>query len=213
MDVSEIYRKRFSDGTFRDSMWKVLCNSYFQKYIPESSTVLEIACGHCEFINNINALRKIGIDINIDSKKHANADVEIIITPSSEISALGDRSVDVIFMSNFLEHITREEIDKTLRECQRLLAAGGKLIILQPNIRYLAKDYWMFIDHITPVDDRALVELLNVIGFQSVKSKPRFLPYTTQGHLPNSLLLLKIYLKLPIFHFFLGKQALLIAEK
>ena len=37
--------------------------------------------------------------------------------------------------------------------------------MLQPNIRYCARDYWMYFDHITPVDDRALAEAFNATGF------------------------------------------------
>ena len=31
---------------------------FFQKYIPEEETVLEIGAGYCEFINNIKAKKK-----------------------------------------------------------------------------------------------------------------------------------------------------------
>lgn len=33
---------------------------------------------------------------------------------------------------------------------------AGRLLILQPNVRYCGRDYWQFFDHITPVDDRAV---------------------------------------------------------
>ncbi len=211
--LAAIYQTRFTDSLFRNEMWKVLCAQFFQQFINPDSTVLEIACGYCEFINNIDARHKMGVDLNPDSKKYANHNVEIIIAPSTQITALPDQSVDVIFMSNFLEHISREDIHKTLSESLRLLKPQGQLLILQPNIRFLAQDYWMFIDHITPVDDRALVELLSAIGFSTVKSTPRFLPYTTKGRLPNSLALLKLYLKIPLLHKVFGKQAFIRAIK
>ena len=39
-------------------------------------------------------------------------------------------------------------------------------MVLQPNIRFCAKDYWMFFDHVTPIDDRAFVEGLEINGFE-----------------------------------------------
>ena len=210
----EIYRHRFGgQAAARNAMWKVLCKNYFQKFISSRSTVLEIAAGHCEFINNIRAKRKIAVDINEDTKLHANADVEVHLSLSTDLSMIDNDSIDNIFISNFFEHIPREEILKTLQECHRCLRAGGKVLILQPNIRFIQKDYWMFYDHITPVDDRALKEVLELCGFEIRFLLPRFLPYTTQSRLPQSTALIKIYLRLPILFKIFGGQAFVVARK
>ena len=87
------------------------------------------------------------------------------------------------------------------------------MIILQPNIRYCYKDYWMFFDHITPLDDRALVEILELTKFKMINVIPQFLPYSTKSALPKSLFLIRLYLKLPILWRLFGKQALIICEK
>jgi SAM-dependent methyltransferase len=214
MDVSAIYRQRFHDQeTFRNALWRVLCQQYFQHYIPPDAVVLELAPGYCEFINHIVARKKYGVDINADTRKYAAPDVEIVIGSATNLAAFAADSIDVLFMSNFLEHLSREDIILTLQECLRCLKTTGNLLILQPNIRYLSHDYWMFFDHITPIDDRALCELLSALGFSSVKSQSRFLPYTTKSRLPKSLLLLKIYLKLPVLQKIFGKQSLVIAWK
>ncbi len=74
------------------------------------------------------------------------------------MTRFADATVDRVFISNFFEHIPREAIVSTLTEARRVLKPDGRLLVLQPNVRYCAKDYWMFFDHITPVDDRALAE-------------------------------------------------------
>ena len=210
----EIYKLRFKEETeFRGKMWKVLCSEYFQRFVPPGATVMEVAAGYCEFINNIEAGSKIAVDINTDTRKLAGGDVRVVITPSTDLSAIASNSVDVIFISNFFEHITRPEIADTVRECHRTLRKGGRLLVLQPNIRYVARDYWMFFDHITPIDDRALCELLELVGFTIRKALPRFLPYTTKSRLPKSLLLIKIYLKIPLLYRIFGGQAFVVAEK
>jgi ubiquinone/menaquinone biosynthesis C-methylase UbiE len=212
--VKDVYERRFNNSIeFRNQMWKVLCSNFFQKFVPEEATVLEIAAGYCEFINNINARQKIAVDINEDTQKRANKDVKVLLTKSSDLSLIDSESIDIIFISNFFEHITKEEITKTVIECYRCLKLGGKLLVLQPNIRYIYKNYWMFYDHITPIDDRALRELLEIIGFKINLLLPKFLPYTTKSRFPKSLFLIKLYLKLPLLYKLFGGQAFVIAQK
>lgn len=213
--IPSLYRNRFSSTVnFRQNMWEVLTQSFFQKFIAKDSNVVEVACGYCEFINNIQAKRKIGVDLNPDAKKHAHKDVEIITGKSTELAQLlPEESVDYMFSSNFFEHISREDIIETFRQAHKSLKKGGKYLILQPNIRFCQNDYWQFFDHITPIDDRALCEVLNSLGFEIELNIARFLPYTTQGKLPNSLFLLKIYLKMPFVWPLFGQQSFIIAKK
>jgi ubiquinone/menaquinone biosynthesis C-methylase UbiE len=214
LDTKDMYQRRFDGDTeFRARMWQVLCEDFFQKYIPPQSVVLELAAGYCEFINNIQAARKIAVDINTDTRQRAATGVEVILNPTTDLSLVPDQNVDVVFVSNFFEHLTRDDIVKTLRETYRVLKSGGRFLILQPNIRFVQKDYWMFFDHITPIDDRALAEALEIVGFKIRELRPRFLPYTTKSRLPKSLFLLRLYLKLPFLHRILGGQAFVYAEK
>ena len=104
-------------------------------------------------------------------------------------------------------------IIKTLKEIYRVLKRNGRLLILQPNIRYCFRDYWMFFDHITPLDDRSLSEALEISGFRIIKCIPKFLPYTVKSRFPKSSFLIKIYLKVPIFQKLFGKQAFIYALK
>ncbi|MCU7374976.1 class I SAM-dependent methyltransferase [Paucibacter sp. O1-1] len=76
---------------------------------------------------------------------------------------LDSDSVDVVFMSNFLEHLPNKDLVlETFRETRRILCRGGKVIVLQPNIRYLPGEYWDFFDHHTPLTERSLVEGLQL---------------------------------------------------
>ena len=210
----EMYRRRFDkDIEFRQKMYQVLCAEFFQKYIPENAIVLEIGAGYCEFINNIKAKKKIALDLNPDIKKFAGDDIEIVISSSTDMKEIEKESIDVVFANNFFEHLSKEDIVKTIREVNRVLKRERKFLILQPNIRFCFKDYWMFFDHITPLDDRSLSEVLEINGFKVVECKPKFLPYTTKSRLPKSIFLLKLYLKLPPLHYIFGKQAFIYAMK
>lgn len=212
--LAVMYRRRFAGtGDYRQRLWRVLCRDWFGRFVPADATVLEMAAGHCEFINSIRAARKTAVDLNPDVRRHAASDVAVIVGPATHIADLPEASQDVIFMSNFLEHLTRDEIVAVLKESHRLLKAGGRIMILQPNIRYVGADYWMFFDHITPVDDRALCEALEINGFQVTHCWPRFLPYTMQGHRPPPLWMVRLYLRCPWAWRVMGKQAFVVAER
>jgi ubiquinone/menaquinone biosynthesis C-methylase UbiE len=211
--LERLYTQRFGgEAEPRSDLWSVLCQHYFQQWVPEGATVLDIAAGHCEFINNIAAARRIAIDLNPDLKNRAAEGVETIVGRSDDLVEIADSSMDVVFISNFFEHVTREVILGTLVEARRVLRPTGRLLIVQPNVRYCGKDYWQFFDHITPIDDRALSEALEATGYRIEKCLPRFLPYTTKSHLPTNQALVRLYLKVPLAWRVLGAQAFFVAR-
>lgn len=211
--LKEMYDRRFrKDMAFRSKMWDVLCKDFFQRYVPENSIVLDVGAGYCEFINHIKARKKIALDMNPDIKEFASDGVKVIVSKSTAMDIIDNDSIDVVFSSNFFEHLNKEDIVKTINEIYRVLRIGGRFLILQPNIRYCFDDYWMFFDHITPLDDRSLCEVLEINGFTIEENNPRFLPYSTKI-LPNSIFLLKIYLKIPVLQKIFGKQAFICAKK
>lgn len=212
MSELSLYNTRFQDLTERKRIWEILIKDFFQQFFTSHDTVLDIGCGFGEFINHIRCKKKIGLDIEKGYKEFLKKDVEFITTTSSKLP-LKASSVNKIFISNVFEHLTREDIANTVLECHRILKPSGQVIILQPNIRFAAKDYWMFFDHITPVDDRALDEIFLSNAFTIKKKILRFLPYTTKNSLPKASFLIKIYLRLPYFWQFFGGQSLLIYEK
>jgi ubiquinone/menaquinone biosynthesis C-methylase UbiE len=212
-DLKVLYGNRFgAQEAQRTELWEVLCREFFQKWVPRDSTVLDVAAGHCEFINNIEAGRRLAVDLNPDVLVRAAPGVEAFMCHSDAMEGIETGSVDRVFVSNFFEHITREAIVSTLLEVKRVLRPDGKLLVLQPNVRYCARDYWMFFDHITPVDDRALAEALDATGYDVELNIPRFLPYTTKSRLPSGPGLVKLYLKVPLAWRLLGAQAFMVGR-
>ena len=211
--LDNVYRFRFgAEARGRDELWRVLCRSFFQRWVPEDCTVLDVAAGYCEFSNNIVAARRLALDVNPAVVNHAGPGVETIVARSDDMRLIKDASVDIAFISNFFEHIDRDAILATLFETLRVLVPGGRLLILQPNIRFCGKDYWQFFDHVTPIDDRALSEALAATGFRLETCIPRFLPFTTKGRLPAAPWLVKLYLHLPLAWRIFGAQSFLVAS-
>jgi len=215
-ELEKLYHQRFprTELAQKQAIWEVLCKHFFQRYIDVSATVVDIGAGYCEFINNIQARHKIAVDLNPDVGRFANPTVQVINASCTDIDQLAPASVDVVFMSNFLEHLPNKQVVlDTFREAYRILKTDGKIIILQPNIRFLPGAYWDFFDHHTPLTEQSLVEGLQLAGFEADTVYPRFLPYTTKSRLPKATWMVRLYLSVPLIWRFLGKQALVVAIK
>jgi ubiquinone/menaquinone biosynthesis C-methylase UbiE len=209
--LEDLYEHRFgTEHPAREALWSVLCHDFFQRWVSPGDTVLDVAAGHCEFANAIVGVRRIALDLNPAVRRYAANGVEAVVGRSDDMP-LADAEVDTAFVSNFFEHVDRATILATLLEIHRVLKPGGRLLILQPNIRFCARDYWQFFDHITPVDDRALAEALTATGYRLQLCIPRFLPYTTKGRLPATPALVRLYLRSPVAWRILGAQAFLVA--
>lgn len=211
--VLSIYADRFDkDIVKRNVMWKVLCKDYFQKYIKTSDTVVDLAAGYCEFINNINCKTKIAVDLNEKTKQMANPDVKVYQALSTNLPKALTAKVDVVFTSNFFEHLdSKNELIDTLKEVHRILKPGGKVLVLQPNIRLTGSKYWDYVDHTLPLTEKSLREAFHLTDFELKYQKVRFLPYTANSRFPASPFLIKLYLHLSIAQFFMGKQTFMIA--
>ena len=215
-NLAALYRFRFreSERPQKMAIWKTLCENFFQRLVGDDKVVADLACGYGEFINNIKAAKKYAIDLNPDARQFLTEDIQFCLSRADMISAISSDAVDVVFTSNFLEHLkTKEECDAVLAEVLRILKPKGRFIIMGPNIRYLAAEYWDFYDHYLPLSHLSLEEGLVQAGYEVTAIIPRFLPYTTRSALPQHSFLIKLYLRLPIAWKFLGKQFLLIAQK
>jgi len=215
--VQHQYRQRFAQASdYRNALWSVLCKNFFQRYVDGAATLLDLGCGWGEFSNNIVAGKKYAIDMNPDAANHLRDNVELILQDCSQPWPLPwpwpDNSLDVVFTSNFLEHLPdKSSIELTIASVKRYLKPGGVFIALGPNVRLLPGAYWDFWDHHVQISDRSLVGLLRLNGFSIREQHAGFLPYTmSDGNHPN-LLLVKLYFRFGFFWKLLGKQFLVVA--
>jgi SAM-dependent methyltransferase len=214
--LSDLYEQRFSaaERQRKTALWKTLCQSFFQKYVSETDVVLDLGAGYCEFINNIRCSSKFAVDLSEDTRAAAASDVTVIITPVTDLSSFDTSSLDVVFASNLFEHLrTKEELMAVLKEVHRVLKPERKLLVLQPNIHYAYREYWDYLDHHIPLSHVSLAEALNLTGFAVREVRPRFLPYSFKSRLPQSTLLLKLYLMAGPAHLLFGKQMFILAVR
>ena len=113
--------------------------------------------------------------------------------------ALPDQVLDLVFTSNFFEHLPdKAALARTLAETRRCLKPGGRLVALGPNIKFLPGQYWDFWDHYLPLTELSLAEGLAAAGFSLERAVARFLPYTMSAGPRYPLALLRLYLRLPV---------------
>ena len=138
----------------------------------------------------------------------------MLTTDDLTLSAVPDASFDVVFVSNFLEHLEDSAaVLGLLRAIRSKLRPGGRVVILQPNFRYIGAAYFDFIDHRVVLTDTSLREALEVTGFRVVRLIKRFLPYTSKSRLPKSPWMVRLYLRIPLLWRLMGGQTLAVAER
>jgi SAM-dependent methyltransferase len=214
-ELAREYERRFGGNAgYRRRVWAVLARDVFQRYVPEDGAVLELGCGWGEFINEIRARAKYGMDLNPEARGRLDEGVRFLEQDCSAPWPLAPDSLDAIFTSNFFEHLPdKATLARTLKEALRCLRPGGRLVCLGPNIRLLPGAYWDFWDHYLPLTDRSLVEGLELAGFSIERSRARFLPYTMSRQRTPPLWMLRVYLRLPIAWRIFGRQFLVVARR
>ena len=101
-----------------------------------------------------------------------------------------------------------EALLDVLRAVREALKPGGRLVVMQPNVRLLGGAFWNFFDHTLPITEMGMAEALTIVGLDVVECRARFMPYTTKSRLPKWDFLVRLYLKMPTAQFFFGKQML-----
>jgi SAM-dependent methyltransferase len=214
-ELSRVYAHRFDAAReYRRGVWGVLVKNFFQRLVPDGAVVLDLGCGYGEFINSVRAGKKLGMDLNPGSKGNLDGNVEFIQQDCSVRWPLSDGSLDVVFTSNFFEHLPdKTTLGQTLNQVFRCLKPDGRLIALGPNIKYTGGRYWDFWDHYLPLTEASLSEGLTVRGFDIEQCHSQFLPYTMVGAHQYPLWSVAAYLRFPILWRWKGEQFLVVARK
>ena len=216
-ELGALYDARFTaeDRAFAADVWRILWRRVLSRYVGPTDVLLDVGGGSCEFINAAVAGRRVVVDLNPSVREHAADGVEAHVGPADSMPFLADGEAAVVFASNVFEHFPdKPTLLRAIQEIHRVLAPGGRLIVIGPNIRFAASTYWDFFDHHVALSDRSLSELLRASGFQLERVVPRFLPMTVKSRLPRWRWLVEAYLLLrPIASRVVGRQFLVVARK
>ena len=215
IDLERTYDRRFAEAQeYRLRVWEVLIRDFFQRFVPDDGNVMDLGCGFGEFINQIRARDRFAMDLNTAARARLGEQVTFLPQDCSTRWLLDDESLDVVFTSNFFEHLPdKSALQATVLEAFRTLKSGGRLICLGPNIKCVPGRYWDFWDHFIPLTELSLRELLELSGFRTERCLTRFLPYSMATGFRPPVWTVSMYLKLPALWRLFGKQFLVVAVK
>lgn len=214
-ELQRVYEARFEGRLdYRNNVWRILVRDYFQQWIRPDDAVLDLGAGYGEFVNNIQCGKKYAMDLNPDTAKQVNTGVELLAQDCSKPWPLRDNSLNVVFTSNFFEHLPDvQTLARTLTEVRRCLKYDGILIAMGPNITYAGKAYWNVVDHRLALSEQSLAKTLVSQGFSIKKCIARFLPFTMSEGFQYPTFFVAAYLRLPLAWCIFGKQFLVIGSK
>lgn len=217
MKLDVLYAHRFDDEdeAWKRQVWRVLWRRVFSHLLKPTDVLLDVGGGYCELVNSAVAKRRIVVDLNPRTKEYAGEGVEVFVAAAEHLDFLADAEVDVVFTSNFFEHLPdKPTLVRTLQEIHRVLAPNGRLIAVGPNVRLMPSTYWDYFDHHVPLSDRSMCELLGMCGFEAEHVEPRFLPASVKSRLPRWKVLVDLYLALrPLSGWLFGRQFLIVGRK
>ena len=214
-DLARIYSSRFSGSElYRHRVWQILIQNFLRKWIHARGYILDLGCGHGEFINQVPGKRKWGMDLNPETADRLSPEIVFLQQSCAEPWSLPEATLDLVFTSNFFEHLfDKQALQKTLQQAYRALKPGGRLVALGPNIRLLPGAYWDFWDHYLPLTERSLAEVGKLCGFKIEEALAATLPYSMSQGFQPPLWTLRLYLVLPFLWIFFGKQFLVVMRK
>lgn len=204
------HQARLVEDPRRDTLWRALWRYFFKYRITPEDTVLDLGAGYGNFINAVVARRRIALDSWSRMPAHLAREVEAIVAPATDLSAIALDSIDFAFASNLLEHLEKPAIIEMLAQLAPRMTKGGSLTLLQPNYRYASREYFDDYTHVSIFSHVGLADFLEAHGWQVTEIRPRFLPLTVKSRLPIRPWLIRLYLASPIKPF--GKQMLLVAK-
>ena len=191
------FETRLAQDPNRAKVWRHLCD-YFARYVAPDAEVLELGAGWCDFANLIKARRVVAMDLDATVVKAAAAHVEAEVGDCTDLSRFPDDSFDVVFASNLLEHLDRQQSGRLLSGAARVLRPGGRLILMQPNFRLDPGRYFDDFTHVSVFTDQSLGDYLESLGWRIEVRQARFLPLTLKSRGSGLTFLVPFYLRSPI---------------
>ena len=207
---AQYQRVRIPPSLDRTRAWVHIAR-HLQRFVDESSSVLELACGYGDFSNNIRAAQRTAMDANHDFSRHLQPGVRFEVGDSTDLGRFEADTFDVVFASNFLEHLDRHGCLQVCHEAWRVLRGSGKLILLQPNFGLRPRQYFDDYTHVSIFTEIALADFLGANGFEPILVRRRFLPLTFRSRAARLSWLVPFYLRSPIKPF--AGQMLVVARK
>lgn len=211
MDYKNYEKTRFSFNRERKVVWREITR-FISKYLPDNPFILDLGSGYCDFVNSVKGRKKYALDKYINPERFALSETIPLYGDYGTLNKkIPDNSLDVVFASNFIEHLSEKDLEKYISIVYKKLKNRGLFIALQPNFKYSYREYFDDYTHLKAWTDVSLGDYLKSKGLITLKIWPKFLPFSMKKRLPKIPLLIRFYLYSPLKPF--AKQMLIITRK
>lgn len=213
MDYKALYKFRFRDVNqeSRNDVWKVI-SPFITARAGSPKRVLDPACGFGEFINACPATERWASDLGMDGN-FLEPGIKFLQGSFLDLR-LPDSYFDLIFLSNVLEHMDNQQmVNSFLVHAYSKLRPGGVVIVMGPNFKYCADEYFDCADHSVILTHMSVEEHLAAAHFEISDTQAKFLPYSFRSRLPATRVTTSLYLHSKWAWKFLGKQFLVVAKR
>lgn len=113
--------------------------------------------------------RHIGVEAFSPAPDPLPPNVEWLQQTLGDLSPVEDRSVDLVFAGQVLEHLWPEDVAGFLAEAHRVLRPGGTLAVDSPNRLVTAKLGWDHPEHTVEFTVDETRDLLELAGFDGIE--------------------------------------------
>lgn len=203
----DYFETRFPYDESKITVWDAVAD-YLDKKYGIGETVVDVGAGYGYFLEGVEAEHKLAVDHSSYPLKKTAADIETLVGDVTEMP-LEEDIADTLMLSNVLEHLSTDDIQTALTEVRRVLCPQGTLFVVTPNFALSPRQYFDDFTHKTILTHRSLADLLTLSGFTECDRIVRFLPFSSEGRLPVSQFLVRLYLHSPVSPF--AGQSLFVA--
>jgi len=116
-------------------------------YFADHKTVLDIGCGHGEFLQLLTAAGHTAVGVDIDPAMVAACQAQGLTAYTADVLTwLPEQSArfDAIFSSNVVEHLDAPTVQQLIAQAYTALRPGGLLVIGTPNPESLIVQFYEF---------------------------------------------------------------------
>ena len=191
------FETRLARNASRSKVWRHVCR-YLSRWISPNDELLELGAGWCDFANHVEARQVVAMDLDETVQKVAASHVTAVVGDCTDLDRFETDSFDVVFASNLLEHLTRDDSGRLLAGARRVLRPDGRLILMQPNFRLNPGRYFDDFTHISIYTDHSLPDYLVSQGWVIDTVLAKFLPLTLKSKGSNLTFLVPWYLRSPV---------------
>ncbi|MBK7378251.1 MAG: class I SAM-dependent methyltransferase [Ignavibacteriales bacterium] len=178
----DIANQDFSESDYRYFKFKYL--PLLNRYNLESS-ILDLGCGTgimMQYLVKSGYKNIEGVDISeeqieIAKSRGLNANVSDVFSFLESC-----KKYDIIFMLDFIEHFTKEELFLLMDKVNECINPGGVLILRTPNGNGIYPNNVIYGDltHLTIFNSSSLIQLLKIFDFE-------FIEFFETGPIPKNL--------------------------